>query len=213
MKKEFASCPSQMKEAYPGELNAFSWHDFIAGIPSVLLVVTSYKSNGRENACLQSWSTFVGDGGEYICIIASVSKRGHLYQSLHQTKCCVLNFPSRDVFDRCASTITHNSFEDDEITLAGLTAEKAISVNAPRIKECFLNVECQLLWMHEHFPGSRDVTVALRATHLCMDNDRYDDACLGRYGKTGYMYNINSPRNPDSGEISNECFAGLELYE
>jgi len=37
--------------------------------------------------------------------------------------------------------LENNQFETDEITASGLTVEKAIKVNAPRIKECFLNIE------------------------------------------------------------------------
>lgn len=213
MKKEFSTKPEELKEIWPGEMAAFSWEDFVTAIPSPLFLVTTYKSNGKENACLQSWSTFIGDAGKFICIIGSVSKGGHLYNSLKETNCCVLNFPSREVYDKCTQTIDNNGFDNDEITMSGLTAEKAVSVNAPRIAECFLNIECKLLWEHEHYEGSRDVTVALESTHICMDSERYDESKLGRFGKTGYMYNINAPRNPDTGEITPECFGSIEMYK
>lgn len=213
MKLEFPKMPDTFKETWPGEFEGFSWQDFLTAIPAPLFVVTSYKSNGKENACLQSWSTFVGDKGEFICIIGAVSKRGHLYQTLKETGCCVLNFPSRDVYDKCADTVKNNSFDDDEITKSGLTAEKAVTVNAPRIKECFLNIECEYLWEHEHFEGSRDITVTLRARHVCMDSAKLDENKTGRYGKTGYMYNIHSPRNPATGEVLPDCFGALEKYD
>lgn len=213
MKKEFTTKPEKLIEYWPGEMSAFSWQDFVTAIPAPLFVVTTYKTNGKENACLQSWSTFIGDSGEFICIIGSVSRGGHLYQNLKETECCVLNFPSADIYEKCTKTIDNNGFENDEITMSGLTAEKAVTVNAPRIAECFLNIECEFLWEHEHFKGSRDVTVALRATNICMDDTRYDENKLGRYGKSGYMYNINSPRNPDTGEITPECFGALDLYK
>ena len=187
-------------------LNAFPWQDFLTAIPSPLFVVTSYKANGKENACLQSWSTFVGDAGEFICLLGAVSKRGHIYQSIRETGCCVINFPSRDIYQRCAATIQNNDFGDDEITKSGLSAEKAISVNAPRIKECFLNIECTLLWEREHFEESRDVVMALKATHICMDSAKWDESQAGRYGKSGYMYNIHSPRNTDTGAALPDCF-------
>jgi len=214
VKKEFSSMPPTFKSKYQeyDEFAMFSWHDFLTAIPSPLFVVTSYKTNGKENACLQSWSTFVGDKGEFICIIGSVSKRGHLYETLKNRKCCVFNFPSRDVYKKCSDTIRNNGYEDDEITKSGLTSEKAISVDAPRIQECFLNIECEYLWEHEHFEGSRDVTIALHATHICMDIDRCDENKLGRYGKTGYMYNIHSPRNPETGDVLPNCFGALEKY-
>jgi len=211
MKKEITAKPDKITESWPGELTHFSWQDFVTAIPSPLFLVTTYKSNGKENACLQSWSTFVGGNGEFICIIGSVSKGGHLYQSLKETKCCVLNFPSYNIYDKCLQTVNNNGFDDDEITLSGLTAEKARTVNAPRIAECFLNIECEFLWEHEHYEGSPNVTVALRAIHICMDSGHYDENKLGRYGKTGYMYNIHSPRNPETGELTPDCVGFIEL--
>lgn len=212
MKKEFTAKPEKITEMWPDELEVFSWQDFVTAIPSPLFLITTYKSNGKENACLQAWSTFVGGTGEFICLVGAVSKSGHLYQTLQETGCCVLNFPSRDVYDLCVKTIENNGFEDDEITASGLTAEKAKTVDAPRIKECFLNIECKFLWEHEHYEGSRHVTVALKAAHICMDSERYDEDKLGRYGKTGYMYNIHSPRNPDTGETMPDCFGAIERY-
>lgn len=214
MKKEFGARPETFKPQYDwyDEITNFSWQDFLTAIPSPLFVVTSWKRNGKENACLQSWSTFVGDHGQFICIIGSVNKKGHMYETIQDRKCCVLNFPSRDVYDKCTDTIRNNGYEDDEITKSGLTAEPAVTVNAPRIQECFLNIECEFLWEHEHFPGSGEVTLALRATHICMDTDRCDENGMGRYGKTGYMYNIHSPRNPATGEVTPDCFGALEKY-
>ena len=212
MKKEFSMIPETFLEIWQGEFECFAWQDFLTAIPSVLFLITSYKANGKENACLQSWSTFVGDKGKYICIIGSVSKTGHLYQTLNQTKCCVLNFPSRDIYDKCLATIMNNDYDTDEITCSGLTSEKSVSVYAPRIRECFLNIECEYLWEHEHFENSRDVTVALKAGHICMDTDKCDENRAGRYGKDGYMYNIHSPRNPETGEVTHECFGALEKY-
>jgi len=212
MKKEFSAKPEAITEMWPGELSSFSWQDFVTAIPSPLFVVTGWKQNGKENACMQSWSTFVGDAGEFICLLGTVSKGGHMLQALRETGCCVLNFPSGDVLDLCMKTIENNQAEADEITAAGLTAEPAVAVNAPRIAECFLNIECELLWEHEHFPGSRDVVVALKAVHLCMDDAHYDEGQLGRYGKTGYVYNVNSPRNPETGEAKPDAYGTLELY-
>lgn len=125
-----------------------------------------------------------------------------MYQSLKETGVCVLNFPSNDIYDRCIKTIGNNQFETDEITSSGLTAEKASKVNAPQIKECFLNIECEFLWEHELFAGSREVAVALRAVNICMDSERYDQSALGRYGKNGYLFQIDQPTNPETGEIA-----------
>jgi len=180
-----------------------SWYDFVTAMPSLVFVVTGWKLNGKENACLQSWSTFAGSGADnFICIMGKVDKGGHMYQSLKETKVCVLNFPSNDIYDRCIKTIGNNQFETDEITASGLTAEKASKVNAPRIKECFLSIECEFLWEHELFEGSKEAAVALKAVNICMDSERYDQSKLGRYGKNGFLFYVDQPTNPETGEIT-----------
>lgn len=203
MKKEFSTKPEFFNEEYLKASGNMSWYDFVAGMPQLVFLVTGWKANGKENACLQSWASFVGGGtNDYICILSKVSKRGHMYNSLKETGVCVLNFPSYDIFDRCIKTIGNNQFETDEITASGLTAEKASKVDAPRIKECQLNIECEFLWEHELIEGSDELTIALKAVNICMDSDHYDQSKLGRYGKTGYLYQVDQPTNPETGEIS-----------
>jgi len=196
-----------------------TWQGFLTAMPSLVFVVTGWKPNGKENACLQSWAAFAGGGkDEFVCIIGAVSKDGHMYQSLKETGVCVLNFPSYDIYDRCVKTIGNNGYETDEITAVGLTAEKAVMVNAPRIKECFLNIECEYLWEHGLFEnvgffGNHDVTVALKAVNICMDSDRYDQSKFGRYGKTGYLYQIDQPTNPETGEKTPIMAGTMEINE
>ncbi len=198
-------------EQYLAACGNLSWYDFVTAIPSLVFLVTGWKSNGKENACLHSWSSFVGSGADnFICILGKVNKGGHMYQSLKETRVCVLNFLSNDISDRCMQTIQNNQFETDEITASGLTAEKASKVNAPRIKECFLNIECEYLWEHELFEGSNEVAIALKAVNICMDSQRYDQNEQGRYGKNGYLYYIEQPTNPDTGEITPISFGTLE---
>ncbi|MBP7401015.1 MAG: flavin reductase [Clostridia bacterium] len=195
--------PTKFSEGYMMACGNLSWYDFVAGIPSLVFLVTGWKSNGKENACLQSWSSFVGSGAaNFICLLGKVDKNGHMYQSLKETGACVLNFPSNDIYDRCIKTIGNNQFETDEITISGLTAENAVKVHAPRIKECFLNIECEYLWEHELCEGSNEVAIALRAVNLCMDSDFFDQGKLGRYGRSGYLFQIDQPTNPKTGETT-----------
>jgi len=213
MKKEFSVRPEKFTEPW------CTWQGFLTAIPSLVFVVTGWKSNGKENACLQSWAAFAGGGkDEFVCILGAVSKSGHMYQSLKETGVCVLNFPSYDIYDRCIKTIGNNEFEVDEITAAGLTAEKATIVNAPLIKECFLNIECVFLWEHDIFKnvgffGNQDVTVALKVVNISMDSERYDQSKLGRYGKTGYLYQIDQPTNPETGEKTPEMVGTLNIND
>ena len=198
MKKDYSSRPEKITEPW------CQWQSFMTAMPSLVFVVTGWKSNGKENACLQSWASFVGGGNDEFACLMPVTVGGHMHQSLNETGVCVLNFPSYDIYDRCIKTIGNNEFETDEITAAGLTAEMAVKVDAPRIKECFLNIECELMWEHSLFEspdffGGKGVMVALKAVNISMDSDYYDQDKLGRYGKTGFLYQIDNPTNPETG--------------
>ena len=175
-------------------------------------VVTSFKANGLPNACLQSWSTFVGSENEFYCVMAAVNKAGHMYKTVKETNELVLNFPSAQYFDRCAKTIENNGFEDDEISKSGLTAEKATAVNAPRIKECFLNLECQYLWEKELSEGSNDVVMCVTVKNICIDTCLFEEVS-GRYSEQGYIYNVHYPVNPETGEGGYDCLATLKRIE
>ena len=185
MKKEFQTRPDGISDQWCINAGGFAWQDFLTAMPSLVFVVTGWKSNGKQNACLHSWSTFMGAGtDDFICFMPAY-KGGHMYQSLKQTGECVLNFPSIDVYDRCIKTIGNNQFEADEITAAGLTAENAMQVNAPRIQECFLQIECEYMWERALFDnagffGNHDVAIALKAVHIAMERECYVTAGRGR---------------------------------
>ncbi|HIZ55752.1 MAG TPA: flavin reductase family protein [Firmicutes bacterium] len=195
------------------ETYGFSWMDFVTAIPAPLFVATSYKSNGKPNACLQSWACFNGSPRGFYAILSSINKAGHLYKTLKEKNEVVLNFPSADIYDLCSATIRNNGFDDDEITLSGLTAEPASTVHAPRIKECFLNLECRYLWEREIVEGDTHVLICLEVVNICIDEAHIDEAVQGRYNESGYLYNIHYPINPDNYHgKSNDWIAILKKY-
>lgn len=208
MKKEFLDMPSCFEGK---ELYGFNWKEHVVALPAPLVVVTTYKENKKTNATLQSWLTFSNSDGFY-CIFADVNKHGHMYESIKQQKSLVINFPSADVYMKCHSTIYHNQYDDDEIQMAGLTAEPSSTVNAPRIKECFLNLECQYVWEKELTPNSYHIVMCVKVVNVVMDEDYYNEQKKGRYGNTGYLYNIHSPINPENGEEENTYVATLTKY-
>ena len=195
MKREYRTIPPSMEKM---ATYGFSWMDFVTAIPSPLFVVTSYKSNGKPNACLQSWACFSGDQKGFYAILSSVSKAGHLYRTVTEKGEVVLNFPSADIYPLCMDTVKNNGYEDDEISLSGLTAEPAATVDAPRIKECFLSLESRYLWEREITEGSSNVLMCFEVINIWMDETHLDEQTQGRYGKDGYLYNVHYPVNPEN---------------
>lgn len=208
MKKEFRECPS----CFTGqEMYGFDWKEHVTAIPSPLAVVTTYKDNGKTNATMQSWLTFSSSDG-FFCIFADVSKYGHMYASIKEKKALVINFPSADIYKKCYATIAGNRYEDDEIQMAGLTAEAGSLVDAPRIKECFLNLECEYEWERELTKDSYRVVMCVRIVNVVMDEEYYNEQKKGRYGDTGYLYNIHSPANPETGEKEKTYVGIMKKY-
>ena len=212
LKKGFFSCPECIDES---ELYGFSWLESVLAIPSPLVCVTSYKENGLPNVTMQSWCTFIGELGFHV-LFSSVNRWSHMYSSVLAKKQFVVNFSSKDVFMKCMASIEKNGYDNDEIIACGLTAEPASEVDAPMIKECFLNLECELEWTRELVEG-RDLHVfCAKVVGIHMDDEHYDLEKLGRYGETGYMYNIHRPINPDTGsfiETRVGFISGLTTYD
>lgn len=197
MKKEFFSCPETIDES---KLYGFSWIESVLAVPTPLVCVTSYKENGLANATMQSWCTFGGNCGGFHIIFSDVNKNSHMYSSIKKTGQLAVNFPSADIYLKCYDTIAKNSYDSDEIAASGLTLEPASRINAPMIKECFLNIECEFEWEHRISENSDSYVFCVKAVGIHMDNERYNEDSLGRYGKTGYLYNIHHPINPDTGK-------------
>jgi flavin reductase (DIM6/NTAB) family NADH-FMN oxidoreductase RutF len=173
--------------------------EFVAAIPQAISVITTYKENGLTNACPQAWTTYTGDEGGFY-VIFSLMNTTHTYQNILREKEFAVNFPSRDEFRRCLNTITDNTYETDEITTAGLTAEPAKEVKAPRIKECFLNLECKLGWHQPLHENSAWHVFAGEVVHVAVDSEHARANANGRYGDKGYIFNIHTPTDPATGE-------------
>lgn len=136
-----------------------------------------------------------------------------MYEAIGRTGQMVLNFPSSDIYARCQETISNNGYEDDEITKSGLTAEKSTFVNAPRIKECFLNLECEYMWEKEITLGSKNVLMCVKVLNICMDSDYYDKSKKSRFGESGLLYNVHAPLNPENGEQEPDSIATLHILD
>ena len=195
MKKEYSELPSSIADI---NTYGFSWMEFITAIPAPLFVVTSFKSNRKANACLQSWACFSGSKNGYYAILSQVNRNGHMYRTIKEGGVCVINFPSAEIYDKCIDTIKNNQWKADEITASGLSWEAATAVDAPRIVECFLALECRYMWERSINEEDDNVLVCLNVLNVCMEEAYLDESVQGRYGDSGYIYNLHYPINPEN---------------
>lgn len=212
MKQHYKEMPSSLQGTY-AEFSrnfGFDWKEFIMGIPTPMFLVTTYKSNGQPNATMQSWATFTSadHGNGYFAVLASVTKGGHLHQTLNEKKEAVINFMSSDKYEDCMKTIRNNQFEADEISASGLTVAKASWVDAPMVEECFMNLECKYLWEKEIVPGDDHVIVCLEIVGGHVDEEFLAD----RFGEKSVSYNIHYPMDPNNvKEKGCDYVAGLKV--
>ncbi len=209
MKKSYSEMPESLKGSYADVSRAwgFCWKEFVMTVPSPMFLVTTYKANGLTNACMQSWSAFTSadHGKGYYAILGSVNKGGHLYSTLKEKQEAVINFFSADYYNACMATIRHNEAETDEIAAAGLTAESASWVNAPMVRECFMNLECRYAWEKEIVPGDDHAMICLEVIGAHIDEAYLTD----KTGEKGLLYNIHYQLNPEHIEKTNHDYAGV----
>ena len=193
MKYTYYETPENMQGL---EAWGFSWLEFVTSIPTPMFLVTTYKSNGKTNACMQSWSSFTtaDKGRRFFVILSSVNKGGHLYQTLLEKKCAVINFLSVDLYDKAMATIRNNQWEADELSESGMTAVKAEKIDAPMVDESFMNLECKFVWEKEIVPGDDHVMACLEVVNVHLDEKVLDS----RIEENGIIYNIHHPINPET---------------
>lgn len=204
MKYQYYATPENMKGL---ESWGFSWLEFVTSVPTPMFLVTSYKDNGKTNACMQSWASFTtgGNGSRFFAILSSVNKNGHLYRTLQESKCAVINFFSIDLYDKAMATIRNNGYDVDELEESGLTAVSAEKVDAPVVDECFMNLECEYCWEKEIVPGDDHVMICLEIVHVLLDEEHLNN----RIEEKGIVYNIHHPINPENFPGKAHDYAGV----
>ena len=200
--------PETLEEIWPGSYQLFSWLDYVVNIPQPIFVISTRKANGAPNACLHAWGFLVGDRDNYSSILGLLDYY-HTFENILRDGEWCLNFPSIDDYEKCFETIHVNEIDKDEITLAGLTVEAAQVIQAPRIAECKINLECQLEWHRPLYQDSQWHLLAGRVVHVAMHENVLTHDPAERMGNLKLMYNIRGTLNPVSGEMYGPNSLGL----
>jgi len=200
MKREISIIqPEYLVEDWPGKYDVFSWLEYIVTVPNPIFFVTTRKANGAPNANLSSWGLLIGEKGNYSSLVAFLDN-SHTYSNiLREGEWCVC-FPSFQHYRQCFETIRLNAPDNDEITDAGFTVELPKFVQAPRIAECSINLECRLEWHRPLYENSHWHLFAGRVIHLGMDDAAMVIDPVERMRILGLMYNVRGTVNPMSGE-------------
>lgn len=191
--------PQNLVADWPGKYEIFSWLEYVVTVPNPMFIVTTRKANGAPNANLQSWGLLIGEKGNYSSLLALLDS-SHTYENiLREREWCVC-FPSFPHYRQCFETIRLNGPDNDEITASGFTVESPRCVQAPRIAECLLNLECRLEWHRPLYENSPWHLFAGRVIHLGMDAEAMALDPVERMRALGLMYNVRGTLDPLTGE-------------
>jgi flavin reductase (DIM6/NTAB) family NADH-FMN oxidoreductase RutF len=191
--------PKYLFEDWPGKYEVFSWLEYVVNVPNPIFLVTTRKANGAPNANLHSWGLLTGERGNYSSLLALLDHTHTYANILREGEWCV-NFPSFEYYPQCFETIYCNGPENDEITEAGFTLEPATTVQAPRIAECLVNLECRLEWHRPLYEDSRWHLLVGRVSHVVVDESAMVIDPAERMQALSLMYNVRGTVNPLDGQ-------------
>ncbi len=200
--------PDYLIEDWPGKYEIFSWLEYIVSVPNPIFLITTRKANGASNANLHSWGLLIGEKGNYSSLLALLDDTHTYANILREGEWCV-GFPSFAYLRQCSETISCNRPDNDEIGDAGFTVEPARVIQAPRIAECSVNLECRLEWHRPLYEGSRWHLLAGRVVHVAMDEAAMVIDPAERMRLMGLMYNVRGTVNPMTGEQHGPNTIGL----
>ena len=86
-----------------------------------------------------------------------------------------------------------------EFRTGGFTEEKAAAVNAPRIAEAFLTLECRKEKVLDLSGAGKTALVIGRVLHAAAE-EKFAHGLDDKYGPDGFMFNIHAPINLITGE-------------
>ena len=140
-------------------------------------VIVSSGSLSSPNALAIAWSTPLSVDPPLIGVLISSKRYSH--EIISKEKCFVVNIPHFKLVEK-----THyigrisGREEPDKIERAGFTLEASNKISAPRIKECKINLECELTDIittgdHDTFVGE---IIEIAVDTAIQDNWSYDPA-------------------------------------
>lgn len=137
-------------------------------VPAVLVSVAD--SEGKDNLITIAWTGTVCSDPAMTYI--SVRKERYSHHMLKENKEFVINLVSKEIC-RAADFCGVRSGRDlDKFEAAGLTREKASTVNVPLVKESPVNIECKVTQVLEL--GSHDMFLA-KVTAVQVDESLLDE--------------------------------------
>ena len=193
--------PGHFQPGYPEQWDIVSHLECAAGIPQALFAITTRKENGRPNVCFHSWSCFHGDKTAFFAVLGGLFQHTHTYANILREGVFCLNFLPLSAYEGLCKTILYNQEDLDEIQAGGFTLEPAATMDAPCIRESFLQLECTLEEAKDLSGAGITAMVTGRVQQVRVE-EAYARELDRRYGPAGFMLLASAPQNLQTGQAS-----------
>ncbi len=193
--------PGHFQPGYPEQWDIVSHLECAAGIPQALFAITTRKENGRPNVCFHSWSCFHGDKTAFFAVLGGLFQHTHTYANILREGVFCLNFLPLSAYEGLCKTILYNQEDLDEIQAGGFTLEPAATLDAPCIRESFLQLECTLEEAKDLSGAGITAMVTGRVRQVRVE-EAYAKELDRRYGPAGFMLLASAPQNLQTGQAS-----------
>lgn len=109
--------------------------------PGPVVLVTTHDGQ-RHNIMTISWTMVLDFTGR---LAMTTGPWNYSYAALRKTRECVIAIPTVDLLDTVVGVGTCSGDATDKFEQLQLTPVKAHHVNAPLIRECWVNIECKVV--------------------------------------------------------------------
>lgn len=107
----------------------------------VVMVSTHWR--GKTNVMAMSWHMMVEFEPPMLACI--ISGDHYTFELLMKSRECVINIPTVEIAEQVVRCGNMSGRSRDKFQALGLTPAAAAKVSAPLIKECYANLECQVV--------------------------------------------------------------------
>lgn len=137
----------------PSKISGSDTYKLLTGVilPRPIGWISSVSPNGEYNLAPFSFFNAVGEDPPHVMFstVRTGDKNKDTLNNVLATKQFVVNMVTEDLVEKMNTTAQAIPSDESEFDLAGLTPIPSVFVQAPRVKECLVTLECEMV--HHYF--------------------------------------------------------------
>ena len=135
-----------------------------------VVLITTSDSSGKPNIMPLAWTTTINSEPPFVAVC--VGSQAYTQQTILETKEFAINIPDSALLKKVLYCGGRSGKKENKFETAGFTQIKSKNITAPKIAECFANIECRVA-RHESYGDV--VMFAAEVLYCEVRKDAFDD--------------------------------------